>query len=193
MKETIKKIHLYSGLSLFAFMVIFYFSGFVMINQTLFPSHNPVKKVRTETFTWDGPRDSLAISAYIQDHYGLRGKLQPPRRLNDGRTRYNFYHPGINSEALVSSDGRSVEITVSDLGFRGMMVGFHRILGYFGGWLYVLWSFFYDAASAASIVFGITGIVMWYTSRSRDGWGWLCLGTGFGLTLVVILYLMLMP
>ncbi|MFH1071201.1 MAG: PepSY-associated TM helix domain-containing protein [Candidatus Glassbacteria bacterium] len=193
MKETIKKIHLYSGLSLFAFMVIYYFSGFVMINHSLFTEADPVEKVRSESFSWNGPVDSLAISAYIQEHYGLRGKRQPPRRLNDGRTRYNFYHPGVATEAMVSADRRSVEITVSDGGFRGMMVGFHRILGYFGGWLYVLWSFFYDAASAASIVFAVSGIVIWYSGRSRDKLGWLCLGTGFGLTLVVILYLMLMP
>ena len=86
-----------------------------------------------------------------------------------------------------------MEITESDLGFRGAMVGYHRMIGYSGGWLYVLQTLFYDLASAASIVFGITGIVMWYISRSRYRLGWVFLSAGFGLTLVMILYLMLAP
>lgn len=193
MKEVIRKIHLYSALAITSYLVLYFFSGFVLVHGDIFPNKDPEKTVVSEKLSYDGENTPEAWSAYIQQKFEIHGKRQPVRELKDGSLRINFFHPGHGTEALVSPDRQSVQITRTTGFFRQLMVGFHRVHLYGSGPLYNFWCFMYDLASAACIVFAVTGIFIWYTAKKRDPWGWLFVVSGFGLTLLVSLYFMYMP
>jgi hypothetical protein len=172
---------------------MYFFTGFVMFHPVLFPSEDPVKTSWSERLEYTGSDDPEAWSDFLQSTFALRGQPGRSRELEDGRVSCVYQRPGVRIEAFVSVDRQTVEITRTEWGFRRLMVGYHRVHGYSGSWLYYLWSLMYDLASAACIVFAVTGILIWYPRRNRDRLGWLFLGTGFGLTLATILYLMYTP
>ena len=188
-----RKLHLYSGLGLLAFVLMYFFTGWVIMHEELFPHRDPTEITWIEQLDYQGPQDTESWSDYLQSEFDLRGKRGRVRELKDGQVSYSFYRPGFAYEVVVSAAQTKAEITETRWGFRNLMVGYHRVHGYGDGWLYYLWSFMYDLASVACILFAVTGIVIWLPTRRKDPVGWLFLGAGFGLTTVMILYLMLAP
>jgi len=185
-----RKIHLYTGLGLLTFVVMYFITGWVLMHEGIFPHKDPVNTTWMEKLEYQGPDSREAWADYLQHEFSLRGKQGRIREMKDGRVSYQYFRPGYAFEVVVSADRETAEITESQWGFRNLMVGYHRIHGYGDGWLYNIWSFMYDLASLACIVFAISGIVIWYPTRRRDRLGWLFLGIGFGLTTVMTLYLM---
>jgi hypothetical protein len=55
----------------------------------------------------------------------------------------------------------------------------------------VIWAVLYDLASAALILFAITGIFLWYKSTSRRLPGVVCLAASFGFTASMVIYLVI--
>ena len=73
----------------------------------------------------------------------------------------------------------------------GTMVGFHRVHGYGGGWLYDFYILMMDLASVATILFGLTGLYLWYILiKKKKKWGPIILAAGIGYTITVITLLM---
>ena len=50
---------------------------------------------------------------------------------------------------------------------RNILVGFHRMHGYGGGWLYNIWLVFYDLASLSLILFAVSGTYLWWRLARR--------------------------
>jgi hypothetical protein len=193
MKKLMQKIHLYTGLGLLAFVVMYFFSGLVMVQPKLFPSGDTEKSTRVEQVRIPAALDVDEAGEWIAGKFDLRGQPQPAQKLNDGRVRYRFGRPGTNLTALLDADKRSVEIETARWDFRRLMVGYHRIHGYRGNIVWLLWGLMYDLASAGCILFAVSGVWMWATARERDKVSWVMLAIGIGFTLTMILYLMLMP
>ena len=120
----------------------------------------------------------------------MRGKRQPPRQHSDGTWQFNYVRPGQNFEVRVSPAGNEATITTTDFDAMGLANGLHRARGYGGGWLYDVWSVIYDLASAALILFALSGIYLWHQSTIIRWSGWLCLGLSFGFSAAMILYLL---
>ncbi|MBW7996628.1 MAG: hypothetical protein FVQ81_08710 [Candidatus Glassbacteria bacterium] len=191
MKETIKKIHLYSGLGLMAFVAMYFITGFVMIKHDWFPSKDPDKSTRVEQVQIPAGLDLDQAGEWIADKFDLGGKPQPVQTVDDGRVRYRFFRPGVNLVAHLAADKASVEIERTQLDFSRLMVGYHRMRGYSGNIVWLLWGLMYDLASLGCIVFALSGVWVWATARERDKVSWVMLVTGVGFTLAMILYLML--
>ena len=138
-------------------------------------------------YTTGGTRATL--SGYLQEQFSLGGQRQPPRRLDDGRWEFRDVHPGETHRALVAADSRSVEIITSKAGWRQTLNTFHRLHGYHGGGLYILWAILYDLASGAMIVFPLSGIYLWYKLTQKRLLGWIMLALSFTYTLGTMLYL----
>lgn len=193
MGEFLRKTHLYAGVSAAAFLFMYFITGYVMIHHSWFPDRAPVKTTRTEEIRLPGGMESEQAAGFLAGHFGIRGKAQPPRRLGDGRWRFNWNRPGHAYEVLLSPDGASATFTGTESGFRQTMIVFHRLHGYGGGALYDAWVFMYDFSSASLIVFAFTGLGLWLGKRERNFFGWLCLAAGTALTVAMILYFMYMP
>ena len=193
MYETIRKIHLYTGLSLLTFVGMYFVTGYVMIHGSWFPTLEIQRTLRLEPLSGAKEMSPEACAVYLQDRFGLRGKRLPPQQLKDGRWRFRYAHPGVAYEATVSSGRDSVQIARSDETFLRLMNSYHRLRGYGGGWLYDLWSLLYDLASLAMILFPISGIYMWYKLTRRRWPGWVLLGLSFSFAAVTVLYLVYAP
>ena len=192
MYEITRKIHLYAGLAILAFVVMYFLTGYLMIKHDLLPEDKPVKKTVVESLDQDFPEMSgQELSIYLQDRFDLKGKRNVPGRpQKDGSWRFTYNRPGFASVAVVSSDGKEVESTTTAQGARGVIHGLHRLHGYGGGWLYDIWAFMYDLASLALIVFPVSGFILWLRISRRKLAGSLVLACGFSVPAAIVLYLM---
>jgi len=115
---------------------------------------------------------------------------EPGRRRKDGTWTFEFFRPGHLTEVVVSADLKSATVTEHRFGWQRVLAGFHRLHGYGGGWLYDLWAVLYDLASAAMIVFAVTGVVLWHR-LARPRWpGWVLLACGLAFTASTLSYLL---
>jgi len=187
----IRRIHLFSGLVLLVFVLMYFVSGYVIIHRPWFGKSEPATIHRQEPLIVSERRSDEEMSRYLQEKYGLRGQRSPANHRPDGSVRFSFVRPGTSFEALIAPDGKSLTITEKHLGAADIANGLHRLHGYHGGWLYLLWAFVYDLASAALIVFAISGVVLWFQSTSRRLAGWLCLALSCGFTASMMGYLLL--
>ena len=189
----LRKTHLYVGLAVLTFVVMYFVSGYLMIHPDWFPNHKPMKNTRTESFVYNGPREPAAYSHYVKETLGLRGKSTRQRQLKDGSWEFRYTRPGSVYEALVPPAEDSVRITTQVESPVETMVGFHRLHGYGGGMLYSLWSLLYDLASLSLILFAFTGIYLWYKLTKKRLLGWIFLAVSYGYAAVTLLYLMSAP
>ena len=190
MYPLIRRIHLFTGLLLLVFVLMYFASGYVMIHNGWFNKPGPVTSTRTVALNYSGDASDEALSRHLQETFDLRGKRNPPNHRKDGSRQFNFTRPGTTFEAVVSQDVRQVSITRKESGFVGLANGMHRLHGYGGGRIYDAWALLYDLASAALILFAITGIVLWYQSTPQRLPGLICLGLSFGFSTAMILYLL---
>jgi hypothetical protein len=193
MKKLMQKIHLYTGLGLLAFVLMYFFSGFVLVQHNLFPNGDTEKLTRVEQVRIPAALNVEKTGEWIASQFSLNGQPLPAQKLEDGRVRYRFGRPGTNLTAVLDADKRNVEIETTRWDFRRLMVGYHRIHGYRGNMVWLLWALMYDLASAGCILFAVSGVWIWATARERDKVSWVMLAVGVGFTLTMVLYLMLMP
>jgi hypothetical protein len=85
MYDTIRRIHLYTGVGLLAFVVMYFVTGYVLIHHDWFPASEPVKTTREEVLTAATGASPEQYSALLQRQFGLSGKRQPPVRMKAGR------------------------------------------------------------------------------------------------------------
>ena len=164
-----------------------------MVHHDLITNHKPEKSTRVELLQNSAELGPEKFSVYLQKEFNMPGKRMLPQKLNDDRWRFRFFHPGHNYDAVVSAAGDSVEITYTKQYTRGILVGFHRLHGYGGGWLYNVWAFLYDLSCIATILFPVTGIFMWYKLTKKHALGWIFLTISFGFAAATILYLVYAP
>jgi hypothetical protein len=189
----LRKIHLYTGLAILTFVLMYFVTGYAMIHRNWFPNGVPVKATRTEALAYTGSKDPIAYSQYLRETFDLRGKSIQRRRLRDGGWQFRYSRPGTMHDAMVTPAGDSVGITTHQENAIDTMVGFHRLHGYGGGKLFSVWSLLYDLASFSLVVFAFTGIYRWYKLTKRRLVGWIFLGISYGYTVVTVLYLMYTP
>jgi hypothetical protein len=189
MYELIRRIHLYTGVGLLAFVVMYFFTGYALIHGDWFAKDSPVKSTREEPLSSSVGASPEEYSAILQRQLGLSGKRQPPARTKDGGWKFTYDHPGVSHEAVVPGGGGKVRITTTRFSGRQTLVQFHRLHRYGGGSVYDLWMVMYDLASAAMIVFAATGIYLWYKLTRRRLLGWVLLGISFSFATGTVLYL----
>jgi hypothetical protein len=191
MKNTMRKIHLYSGLSLLGFMVMYFLSGFMIFEGKLFPSSDPDRRTQMLQVEIPSGLDLDQTGAWLAEHYELGGKPQPPRTFDNGKVRYAFNRPGIAIQATLDSGRDRVEIITARGDYRNTMVGYHRMHGYGTNVVWTIWAVMYDLASLGCIVFALSGIWIWAAARERDRTSWVMFILGWGMTIGMIMYLML--
>jgi len=193
MYKRIRSLHLFTGMSLLIFVVMYFVTGYVMIHRDWFGNPDPASAVRTETLEYTGDETLDAWAVYLQNTYGLTGQIESRRRFRDGRMEIVYLRPGTVYRAEVSADRKTVRITENKGSWQRTMILFHRLHGYHGTWLYILWAVMFDLASISLIVFALTGIYMWYKLTVRRLAGWIMLGLSYSFTGGYILYLLYAP
>ena len=193
MYDTVRKVHLYAGMALVAFVVMYFVTGYVLIHHEWFPRGEPNVTTWEESLTPAPGATPEEFSALLQKQFDLSGKRQPPQRKKDGSWEFEYFRPGVLHEATVNPAGDRVTIKRSDFGAAQTLVGFHRLHGYGGGWLYDVWMVVFDLASFSMILFAVTGIYLWYKLTKRRALGWAVLATGFAFAAGTVIYLVHAP
>ncbi|MGH7770298.1 MAG: PepSY-associated TM helix domain-containing protein [Candidatus Binatia bacterium] len=189
----LRKIHLYTGLAILIFLVMYFVTGYPMIHYDWFPKPEPEKTTRTEPLRYTGPKEPEAFANYLKETFDLRGKAIRRRQLPDGGWEFRFTRPGTFYEVLVPPSGDSARITTRSENAVETMTGFHKLHEYRGGVVYSVWTIFYDLASFSLIVFAFTGIYLWYRVTKKKLLGWIFLGISYGYAAATVLYLMYAP
>jgi hypothetical protein len=188
---SLRRIHLFTGLILLVFVLMYFVTGYVMIHAKWFGGREAKTTKYTEKLDINGTMADDVLVRRLQTELGFKGQPSDPEHRKGGSIRLSFTRPGTAFQLVIVPGTNLVTVTRKDFGFAGVANGMHRLRGYNGGWRYCAWSLLYDLASLALIVFALTGILLWYASTSRRLTGWLCLAAGCGFTASTVLYLML--
>jgi hypothetical protein len=196
----VRTIHLYAALFLAAFVVMYAVTGFIMYRSSWFPNHHK-DTVRQVVFQWEpllGSGDNRAVFDYLESiqaqvgkDLGLEGRYEFSRKEKDGRFTLFYLRPGSQERVFFTPGMDSVEVSRRDYGFAQMMNRMHQFHGYKGGVLFWLWGFLLDLVSLSMILFGVSGVYLWYTLKSTQRrLGWALLGGSTLYAIGSIVYLM---
>jgi hypothetical protein len=193
MYNLIRKIHLYVAFSLLLLTLMYFVSGYIMIHGPWFGSSEP--QVTQEIIKLSRPLkgNEPNISEYLQKELNLSGKRFPAKKQENGTIVFNYWRPGEEYEIILTPNKSEVIIKRRQWQWQGTMIGFHRIHDYMGGVTYTVWAFLLDIVSLSLIVFGITGIIMWYKLTTKRLLGWILLSITYIYSFVTILYLLYAP
>jgi hypothetical protein len=192
----LRRLHLTCAFVLMAFVVMYFVTGYVLTHGDWFGQATVDKQERTvvlDSGRLGAQPDEAGFAAALQEQTGIRGQRSPGRREGDRSWRFQYFRPGHLATVMVSPDLRSAQVTEQHLGWQRILIGFHRLHGYGGGWLYDLWAVLYDLASLSMIVFAVTGVWLWFRLAGRYWPGLVILGAGLALTLATAGYLLLAP
>jgi len=188
MYAIIRRIHLFTGLALLLFVIMYFITGYMLVHEAWLPPAEPKKSSRSVSIEYQGQLDSTEFTSYLEKKFGLRGSRSKPKHREDGTWEFEWFHPGTLYKAIIATNGKSATITTSDLGKVRIGYGLHRLHGYGGGWLYNVWAVIVDFSSLALIGFSISGIYLWHQSTKKRLPGWVCLAASFGFTTITVVY-----
>ena len=186
--RTIKKIHLYAGLSTTALLIMFIFTSYLMIYHNSF-SHESTKE--TELFDIE---TSLTTEnewhEWIKAH-DIAGR-QVRSQLNNQENPFQEYaHAGGATRITFLTDQNKIEVVRTTKSTSDAINGIHRQRGYGGEISYNLYAFMLDLLGISLILFTITGIYMWMKLLKNNKWAWIVFVSGFlyfGFTLFYLTY-----
>lgn len=191
----LRKTHLYAGLVILLFLLMYFVSGYVLIHNPWFrdPKSKPAPLVRSESLAdYTGPRTPEALADYLVDRFDLNGRLtippadkQPPNAI-----RFSVQRPGTSIQVSIPHSGDTATITTNREDWVGTLVQMHRLHAYGGGWLFNLFILFNDLASFSCILFALTGVYLWWKTVTRHAWGFICLGLSCAYGAGMILYML---
>ncbi|MDH5602868.1 MAG: PepSY-associated TM helix domain-containing protein [Cyclobacteriaceae bacterium] len=186
----LRKIHLYAGFALMAFLLMYFITGYILTHEGMFPNQDPVET--TEELEVEIP-DNISIDdlpVYIQEKFSLKGQRKKPNIWKTGEIAIKYIRPGYINDVVLSADKSTLSIKRQKLSTRRTLILFHRLEKYGGGLLYDLYILMMDLSSVALILFAASGVYMWLKLEKNKIWGVLFLSAGIIYTLVVVLSIM---
>ena len=187
----IRKLHLYTAFSVLGFVFMYFVTGFILIHENWFLHSMP--KTTSQQYAVHIPDTTSAdkIAAYLEKKFNIHAKRQRMGKQNDGSLYFKFMKPGGTYTLTITPDRSQASLQTTKFTTTGTMVGFHRIHEYGGGWLYDIYVLMMDLASIATILFGLTGLYLWYKLMwKKKRWRIIILSLSIGYTITVIAFFM---
>ena len=190
MYTLIRKIHLYAGFALMAFLLMYFITGYILTHEGMFPNPDPVET--TEELEVNIPANISVddLPVYLQEKFNLKGQRKKPNVWKTGEIAIKYIRPGYINDVLLSSDKTTLSIKRQKLSTRRTLILFHRMEKYGGGFLYDLYILMMDLSSVSLILFAGSGVYMWMKLEKNKTWGILFLAAGIIYTLSVVLSIM---
>jgi hypothetical protein len=190
MNTLVRKLHLYCGLLLMAFVVMYCFTGLLLDHEDFVARGKPTKSISEHVLTYGGPWTNDLLGTHLQRSLNLPGRLASSDSRNDGSFSFRFANAGVQVEAQIPATRDRVTLIRSEPTVVGKLHAMHRFHGYGGGWLYNLWAFALDLSSVALLVFAIAGAILWYQQKGHrtTGWALLTIGTAYSLGTIVFFF-----
>jgi hypothetical protein len=174
MYHLIRKIHLYSGLIILIFLMMYFTSGFIMTHRPWFAVARPAPTTQTVALKSTGDQ-SKELAAEVQSQLKLAGRIQFPQSQPADVTRFWIIHPGTEIRVDVSQREKVIHLSIQREPWVGKLIMLHKVNGYDAQPIFDLYAFFCDLAGLSMILFAFSGIYLWWKSTRNHRWGILCL------------------
>jgi hypothetical protein len=194
MYHAVRKVHLYCGLVILAFLMMYFVSGYMMVHRPWFVSPPPAPT--TQTAELDPGAAALPagqLAAEVRKKVGLVGRVQFPQKQPADLTRFWVNRPGRMVRVDVPAGGGVALITTQRVGLVGTLIMLHKVNGYDDQLLFDAYALFCDLAGLSMIVFAISGVYLWWKRVKRHGWGILCLTLSCVYAVGMMLYFAYAP
>jgi hypothetical protein len=193
MYNAVRKIHLYSGLIILAFLMMYFVSGYMMAHRPWFltASRPPMTQTATLQSADALPADQLA--AEVKAQLGLVGRIQFPQKQPADLTRFWVNRPGTMVRVEVPARERQIHVTTQRVGLVGTLIMLHKVNGYDDQWLFDAYALFCDLAGLSMILFALSGVYLWWKRAKNRTWGILCLAASCAYAAAVLLHLAYAP
>ena len=194
MYNVFRKIHLYSGLIILIYVMMFYVSGYIMTHRPWFLGTPRPTTTRTAVLEPGLLRlSNEQLAANLQKQLGLAGGIQFPLGQPPNLIRFFVIRPGTTVRVDVSTQDKVIRVVTQRYGWVGTLIVLHKIEGY-GARPFVNASvFFGDLAALSMIVFAISGVILWWKSVKNHFWGSVCLIASCGYAAGMMLYFAFAP
>src|SRR4051794_1010930 len=193
MYNAVRKIHLYCGLIILAFLMMYFVSGYMMAHRPWFVTASPPPTPRTATLESADALPAEQLAAEVKTQLGLAGRIQFPQKQPAGTTRFWVVRPGSMVRVDVPAGGRQIHVTTQRVGLVGTLVMLHKVNGYDDQLLFDAYAFFCDLAGLSMILFAVSGVYLWWKRAKHRAWGVLCLAASCAYAAAVMLHFAYAP
>jgi len=176
MYHVVRKVHLYCGLVILAFLMMYFVSGYMMVHRPWFLGASPPPTTQTAAREAAGDLPAERLAAAVQKQLKMAGRIQFPQKQPAGMTRFWVNRPGRMVRVDVPANERQIHLTTQRTGLVGTLIMLHKVNGYDGQLLFDAYALFCDLAGLAIVVFAISGVYLWWKRVKHHAWGWVCLG-----------------
>lgn len=169
----LRSVHFFASLLIFAFALLYIVTGFILSKHEWFP--HGVESKTTEVKALNYVPDTVRLENFgneIKEQFNISGRMDY-RRNSKNEILFSFYRPGENHFVTIHSELDSLAIQRVEMkSVHEVSKRMHRMHGFKGGAIYVIWAILLDLAALSMIIFSITGILIWYRSRQAYKYGW---------------------
>jgi hypothetical protein len=172
--KTARTLHIYITLCGLLLILFFAATGFILNHDDWFQLGEPTKssyQAQVPTRFLTGP-DKLAVVEHLRNQCGVTGAVDA-FEIEDEACKVIFKSPGRQIEAAVKRPSGETEILVESRGLLGRLTDLHR--GKESG---PAWSLVIDGTSVLLLIISCTGLVLWYSLRTRFHYGLAALTAG---------------
>ena len=183
MYTLLRNIHLYSAFIIVSFLLMYFVTGGVMILESAFPRIS--KETTVQTLPVESNDSEEKIIRDLCTRFSIHGDLRITTSSGENKV-YRFIRPGYRAE-LRRVHVDSVQVSIKEGTFGSVMNDFHRLRGYEGNWIHILWAFLYDLSCISLLVFSFSGVYLWWKMEKikRTGVGFLLVSTAItGFTII---------
>ena len=197
MYHLIRKIHLYCGLIILIFLMMYFVSGYMMVHRPWFVTPPPPVTTYTAPLLSSREQPPEKLAAEIKAQLKLAGRIQfpggQPTNQPPDMTRFWITRPGAMVRVDVPAREQQVYVITQRVNWVGTLIILHKVRGYDGEVLFDLVACFGDLAGLSMILFAISGVYLWWTRVRNHRWGIVCLTASCAYAAGMMLYLAYAP
>jgi len=193
MYNVIRKIHLYCGLIILIFLMMYFVSGYMMAHRPWFLTAPPPPTTQTAQLASTGARPVEQLAADVQKQLGLVGRIEFPQNQPAEMTRFWVVRPGVMMRVDIPAREHIIHVSTQRVGLVGTLIMLHKVCGYDGQLIFDIYAFFCDLAGLSMILFAISGVYLWWRRVKNHFWGAICLIASCAYAAGMVLYLAFAP
>jgi hypothetical protein len=182
-----RDLHLYAGLFVSPFVLVYAISAIVLNHAVLPWGSRQAPPVRSDTVrvaVVDG-ENSLAVAAQVRRQIGVRGEIGfVSRKPGSPRLSFPIQTPGRTTRVQVDLSAGRATLEQRESGAWDAMIYLHKMPGPHnanirGNWLFTrLWGWLADTTVYALLFLSASGVYLWTALRADRRTGLLLLGAG---------------
>jgi len=192
--RTLKTLHLYFGLFVCPFVVLFAVSA-ILLNHTWRPGGDSAKpEVRNqENIVIRTDLESLPLAQDIMKQVGVSGEIEFFRHQpQQNRLVIPVMWPGQRTKITVDVTRRTAQIEQRRTGFWDALLYLHKspgphLAGFRGNWIFTrIWGGLADASACLLLFLAASGVYLWALVKAERRMGLILMGAG-GLSFFALL------